>query len=371
MSHYVSDEDEDLKKAIALSMQDTERFSSPSQKQTVVLDLTSDEETDDLDPVVVPKQKISNGTIKPENENIKKLSEPYGLKSTESPISGLGGFDRKKMEEERLARAAKRKAPISPPTIQRESVRHGSRASHDLSASLSEQTERRPSKKIMLSSSSISEISSQHNNSNVVSLLDDDELSGMTNRKVALRPKNMQNARGFLIPSQLMNAEPTTLADIDIHTNPTLDVAAAHQAKMPDAQSFTRQQAQLGSGIQYPRGTVKQTWAYGFPRVDDIKIEEVLQKADLDLAVLSSFQWDEEWILSKLDMKRTKLICVVQAKGVEQVCYEIPFFVYEIRCSLKGSFFSHSLRSIHPLINFAAITLDLVTDVRMAVIRRA
>ncbi|KAB8360945.1 hypothetical protein FH972_024677 [Carpinus fangiana] len=60
--------------------------------------------------------------------------------------------------------------------------------------------------------------------------------------------------------------------------------------------------------LQYPHGAIKQTWAYGYPRVNDIKIEEVLCKADLKIALLSSWQIDMEWITSKLDLQKTKVI---------------------------------------------------------------
>ncbi|KAL2271708.1 hypothetical protein VTJ83DRAFT_1079 [Remersonia thermophila] len=71
--------------------------------------------------------------------------------------------------------------------------------------------------------------------------------------------------------------------------------------------------------LPFPRGVVKKTWAYGQPRRgDDIKIEEVLQRDRLQLAVLSSFQWDGEWLLSKIDISRTKLILVAYAAGEEQ-----------------------------------------------------
>lgn len=69
-----------------------------------------------------------------------------------------------------------------------------------------------------------------------------------------------------------------------------------------------------GSGVQYPNGVVKKTWAFGFVREQDIKIEEVLQKADLQLAVLSAFQWDVEWLLGKVSLKETKMVFVMQAK---------------------------------------------------------
>lgn len=54
--------------------------------------------------------------------------------------------------------------------------------------------------------------------------------------------------------------------------------------------------------LQFPDGAVKRTWAFGYPREnDDIKIEEVIQKQNLELAILSAFQIDAEWITSKLN----------------------------------------------------------------------
>jgi hypothetical protein len=68
------------------------------------------------------------------------------------------------------------------------------------------------------------------------------------------------------------------------------------------------------SPIPFLCGTVKKTWAFRHERTDDdIKIEEVLQKEKLELAVISSFQWDDDWILSKLDMSKTRIICVAYA----------------------------------------------------------
>lgn len=75
-----------------------------------------------------------------------------------------------------------------------------------------------------------------------------------------------------------------------------------------------------GASLRFLDGAVKRTWAYGYPRTaDDIKIEEVLQKDRLELAVLSSFQWDEEWILSKIDVRKTKLLLVAFARDEAQV----------------------------------------------------
>ncbi|KAL7912324.1 phospholipase D/nuclease [Trichoderma velutinum] len=65
--------------------------------------------------------------------------------------------------------------------------------------------------------------------------------------------------------------------------------------------------------------TVKRTWARGCARTgDEITIEEVFQKDQLELAVLSSFQWDEEWMISKLDIRRTKILLLAFAKDETQ-----------------------------------------------------
>lgn len=77
--------------------------------------------------------------------------------------------------------------------------------------------------------------------------------------------------------------------------------------------------------VPFPKGTVKRTWARGYPRtIHDIKIEEVLQKEKLELAVLCSFQWDDEWIISKLNMTRTKLLLVAFAADEAQVHQDLP-----------------------------------------------
>ncbi|KUI64949.1 Tyrosyl-DNA phosphodiesterase 1 [Cytospora mali] len=65
--------------------------------------------------------------------------------------------------------------------------------------------------------------------------------------------------------------------------------------------------------LPYPKGTVLKTWVHGTPRRDDIKIEEVLQKDDLELAVLSSYQWDEEWLMAKLNMGTTRVLLIAFA----------------------------------------------------------
>lgn len=72
--------------------------------------------------------------------------------------------------------------------------------------------------------------------------------------------------------------------------------------------------------VRFPEGVVKRTFARGYPRTsDDIKIEELLQKDELQLALLSSFQWDEEWLLSKLNVEKTRVLLLAYAASEDQV----------------------------------------------------
>jgi hypothetical protein len=69
------------------------------------------------------------------------------------------------------------------------------------------------------------------------------------------------------------------------------------------------------SALHYPKGIVKQTWAFGHQRTgNNIKIEEVLQPSTLQTAVLSAFQWDFDWLFPKLNTKQTSFVLVMQAK---------------------------------------------------------
>lgn len=70
---------------------------------------------------------------------------------------------------------------------------------------------------------------------------------------------------------------------------------------------------------------MKKTWVQGCPRQgDDIKIEEVFQKADLDLAVLSAFQVNPDWVERKLNEK-TKIVWVIQSKDEAEVSLYIDY----------------------------------------------
>ncbi|KAH7068018.1 tyrosyl-DNA phosphodiesterase-domain-containing protein [Paraphoma chrysanthemicola] len=64
----------------------------------------------------------------------------------------------------------------------------------------------------------------------------------------------------------------------------------------------------------FPRGTIKRTFAAKFPRTNDITIDELLQADTVNIAVISSFQWDSEWLNKKIDPRKVKQIWIMNAK---------------------------------------------------------
>ncbi|GAO19625.1 hypothetical protein UVI_02022500 [Ustilaginoidea virens] len=83
-----------------------------------------------------------------------------------------------------------------------------------------------------------------------------------------------------------------------------VDMPARKRATMA-----SKEPSAAGVSVPFPEGVVKRTWVQGYSRSsDDIKIEEILQKDQLKLALLSSFQWSEPWLLTKIDVSRTKVI---------------------------------------------------------------
>ncbi|WEW61929.1 hypothetical protein PRK78_007429 [Emydomyces testavorans] len=71
--------------------------------------------------------------------------------------------------------------------------------------------------------------------------------------------------------------------------------------------------------LQFPNGAVKKTWAFNCKRENDITFEEVVQKEDLELAVLSSFQWEMDWLFTKFNVKKTRFLLLMGQKIEEMV----------------------------------------------------
>ncbi|KAF1981592.1 phospholipase D/nuclease [Aulographum hederae CBS 113979] len=70
-------------------------------------------------------------------------------------------------------------------------------------------------------------------------------------------------------------------------------------------------------GISFPRGVIKQTCSAfnGHKKTDrQISVEEVFQRSSLRMAVISAFQFDALWVLNKYQVMHTKSVFVMQAK---------------------------------------------------------
>lgn len=76
---------------------------------------------------------------------------------------------------------------------------------------------------------------------------------------------------------------------------------------------------------QWPLGAVKKTHIAGFPRTgNEITIEEVIQRDDLDLGVFSSFLWDLEWFFTKINTQSSRILLIMQANDQETVPKQDP-----------------------------------------------
>ncbi|KAK5109276.1 hypothetical protein LTR62_007150 [Meristemomyces frigidus] len=175
-------------------------------------------------------------------------------------FSGIAGLNRAAMERERLARQAarKRERSISPPAVSRKAPK------------LETTTFEMPSGARL----------------NMFSTLVDQDQSGQ-------KPATAQAANVAL------KADPKVKIEVSGVCGST---SAAAQGD-----------------IIFPNGVVKKTWAFGHERAgDEIKLEEVLEPRSLKTGLLSAFQWDTEWVLSKLNTPlkggTTKCIFVMQAK---------------------------------------------------------
>ncbi|KAJ5980061.1 hypothetical protein N7481_007359 [Penicillium waksmanii] len=220
-------------------------------------------------------------------------TDAQGSSSNQPTTQGIFGLDRKQMEEERLMRLSKRKAS-------------------EVEAS----PERLP-KAARISPSPGFEVLGSHHTSTATSSQTASDRKG--NRPVNRNPRlgspgyEVVNVKYFSpkpetqpAPTQPAPTQPTTTADV--------------QRNAPSMVNF---RPPSGAGIQWPSGIVKKTRLANSPRKhDDISIEEVLQKDDLELAVLSSFLWDMEWILGKLNTKETRILLVVHAANEERPAYE-------------------------------------------------
>lgn len=224
---FDSDDDADLRRAIALSLEDV-RQSNRENPVELSSDEDEDEDDDDLEKPLVHRRDLQAT----KQFNVATVIAPPPSQQQQAPPGlaafGLAGIDRKKMEEERIARLGKRKAPDS-----------------------------------------------------------EQEIQG--------RQSKLRSGPAPVVSRPIVTA----------------NAIASSQGTSSRSNH---------AGLRFPKGAVKKTWARGYPRTgDDIKIEEILHKNELELAVLSSYQWDDTWMMSKIDFTKTKVVCIAYASSQEHV----------------------------------------------------
>ncbi|KAI9797749.1 MAG: hypothetical protein M1835_006921 [Candelina submexicana] len=282
-----SEDDEDLKHAIALSLQDQATYESHQSTSSRHSPEQPLERTNDTQAALDAPDHT-----------------PMANKDRPAMVCGIKGLDRKQDERNRLAR--KRRAAISPPAPRKRTVAHAEDESIDLTCS----------------------------------------------------PRGAPGKR-LVEPTPRGSFEHVKSTDACIKSLPNIE-------PKPDLDHHKKHYVER-TALQYPRGTVKKSWAFGHPRDGDIKIEEVLQKQSLRIAVLSAFQWDVEWLLTKLDMAETKMVFVMQAKDDAtkqqyrretsnmpnlRLCF--PSMAGHISCmhsKLQLLFYKHHLRIVIPSAN--------------------
>jgi hypothetical protein len=318
-------DDEDIKRAIALSLQAN---SSPPAISTpaAVIDLTSSDDDDDLDAPVHTKSSISSKqpprkhdhrisvvelsddepkaiVIKDEGQtasvapsSIKSQAPVSDSASKPQPLSSSSamlGLDRKQMEAMRLARAQQKK--------QREEEQLSAlNDSRKRKASISDahpgtQDGRQVKAKFWEPTQTTQQDTADHK-----PIFRSALASGSRTKDASLTQASHSLPLREPFSAASQPSEPAT------------------KLTAPDVLSFNQQQALQASGVQFPDGVIKRTWVKGCPREDDIKIEEIFQKDDLELAVLSTFQVEPDWVSEKL-LDKTKVIWVLQAKDEREV----------------------------------------------------
>ncbi|KAF2222684.1 tyrosyl-DNA phosphodiesterase-domain-containing protein [Elsinoe ampelina] len=73
------------------------------------------------------------------------------------------------------------------------------------------------------------------------------------------------------------------------------------------------------TALQHPHGKLFKTWAFKQARNgNEIKIEEVFEKNTLEMALLSSFQYDLAWLFTKFNTQKTRFHFVVHENKMPQ-----------------------------------------------------
>ena len=201
------------------------------------------------------------------------------MSSTVGGPSGLAGLDRKQMEQERLARAARKR---------------GLPASEAAETSGVAET-----KRVKLSSPSRPIASAE------VVVLDEDG-------RITDRP-------GKQVSQESVTRSAIVKLGVSATSLPKPASPKSSLPREPAASVETKPLPTASHSLEYPNGTLKKTWAFGYPRNNDINFEEVIQKNTLTTAIVSSWQWEFDWLMTKVVPGKTKFVFVIEAKTEQDV----------------------------------------------------
>ncbi|KAI7501245.1 phospholipase D/nuclease [Hortaea werneckii] len=236
--------------------------------------MASDSEDEDVKKAIALSLESSNVAqdARPNRETVQTTTTNEDAPASSTTKTGLAGLDRRAMEQERLARQKARTAGMK----------------RERSISPRELSDARKAPKI------------EETTFDLPSGARLNFLSTAINEQQASRKSasaNLATNRHKSLPSAIKAEEGND--------------AIKQESPSPS------KSAPPGS-LQYPHGVVKKTWAFGHPRHNDIKLEEVLEPQTLRTAILSAFQWDTDWVLSKLKTPlkggKTKCVFIMQAK---------------------------------------------------------
>lgn len=127
-------------------------------------------------------------------------------------------------------------------------------------------------------------------------------------RRASVSPPRTR--KSFKVDDGTVSKQQDIASDLNQHTRSSDLPVAKSLGKNPKTVAISTS----ADEPMFVDGVVRKTWALGYDRHEDIKIEEVLQRNGLTSAVLSSFQWDIEWLLRKLNTTTTHITLVMQAK---------------------------------------------------------
>lgn len=230
-----------------------------------------------------------------------QLTQPTQPTQPSTPFVGLSGLDRKKMEEERLARRDGPKIEKREPSSSTQLKRKAEESPGASALSVRSKPRVEPPSPVPQSAQAMPE---------VVDL-----------ESLVLSPQSAQVNQAGRSTASAKNPQiatpsnkPTTGRPPTVQ--PASNVCRRYDSNAPDVKVRPTSRPIL----QWPLGTIKKTHIAGYPRVgNEITIEEVIQRDGLSLGIFSGFMWDMEWFFRKLNTSSTRFILIMQAKEQETV----------------------------------------------------